>query len=176
MFFLVKLIKKFLKILNSAAAPWQIFLGVLLGVLVGFLPLFPSGQGPAPLGWILVLVAILVNCHLASFFLFMGLGKLISLLLLAPAASIGSAFDGLAQTASGIPFLHASQWSHTGWLGMTILGFICAPILAVAMAWATTQFRTKLRDKLMARKKVVTAGKVAGNMILLRITCWFFDI
>jgi uncharacterized protein (TIGR03546 family) len=176
MFFFIKLLKKFLKIFNSAAAPWQIALAVFLGTLVGFLPLFPKGYGPAPLGWILVLVAILVNCHLASFLMFLGLGKLISMALLGPAIAIGNQFDGLAQTSAGIPFLHASMWSHTGWLGLTIVGLVLAPILAIVMAWSAHQFRTKLRDRLMNKKKLVTAGKIGGNMILLRITCWFFDI
>lgn len=176
MYFIIKLIKKFFKIFNSAAAPWQVFLGVLLGALVGFLPLWPSGYGPAPLGWILVLLAIVLNCHLAAFFIFMGLGKLISLALLPVAIPVGNALDGFAQTASGIPLLHASLWSHTGWLGLTILGLIVAPILAFMMAWATWTFRTKLRDRLLARKKLVTVGKLGGNMILVRTVCWFFDL
>ncbi len=176
MFFALKVIKKFFKIFNSAAAPWQVFLGVLLGVLVGFLPLWPKGHGPAPLGWILVLLAIVLNCHLAAFFIYMAIGKLLSLACIPLAIPLGNAFDGLAQFSSDVPFLHASLWSHTGWLGLTLIGFIVAPILALLMAWATWTFRVKLRDRLLARKKLVAVGKIGGNTILIRTVCWFFDL
>ncbi len=179
MFTIIKLLKSFLKIFNSLAAPWQVFVGALLGTLLGFLPVIPLGKGVAPvapLGLCILALAIVINCHLGSVILFFGLGWLLAKLLVAPAVMIGEQFSGLAKTSSEIPFLYASGWSHTGWLGLTILGAVIAPILGLAMYKFTIVFRTKLRERLLASKKARIAGKVGGNMILVRITCWFFDI
>jgi uncharacterized protein (TIGR03546 family) len=176
MFLLIKVLKKFFKIFNSAAAPWQVALGVLLGTLVGFLPIFSKAYGPAPLGLALIVIAVILNCHLTAFLLFVLLGKLLSLVLISPALAIGGMADGLAQTSANIPFLHASLWSHTGWLGMTLIGFVLAPIFATLMWWATWNFRVKLRDRLIEKRKLVAAGKLAGNLFLVKAVCWFFDL
>ena len=176
MYFFAKILKKFFKIFNSAALPWQIFVGVLLGTLLGFLPVFPLNHGPALLGCAILVVALVINCHLTAVLLFFGIGKLLSYALAGPAVMIGDSLDNVAQASADIPFLHASLWSHTGWLGLTILGFCFAPLFAIAMWQLTVLFRVKLRDRLLARKQLVTAGKVGGNMILVRIVCWFFDI
>lgn len=176
MYFLVKVLKKFLTIFNSAALPWQIFLGVLLGTLLGFLPVFPLSHGPAPLGCAILLLALVINCHLSALLLFFGLAKLLSFALAGPAVMIGDNLDGLARASADIPFLHASLWSHTGWLGSTILGFCIAPLFAIAMWRLTVLFRVKLRARLLARKQLVKAGKVGGNLFLVRLACWFFDL
>ncbi|MBA3686263.1 MAG: hypothetical protein H0W72_13635 [Planctomycetes bacterium] len=175
MYTLIKLLKSFFKIFNSAAAPWQVFFGTLFGVLLGFLPVMTS-SGPALLGCVILLLAFFVNCHLGSVLMFFGISKLLSLVLTSPAVALGNACDSLAQTCAGIPFLHASRWSHTGWLGLTLIGLALAPILAIAMARVTVIFRTRIRDRLLERKRLVTAGKVGGNLILVRLTCWFFDL
>jgi len=73
-------------------------------------------------------------------------------------------------------FLHASLWSHTGYLGMSLIGLAAAPVIAALMAWTAHLFRSKLRDRLLQKKALVRSGKVAGNGILVRTTCWFFDL
>ncbi len=172
---LIKLLKSFFKIFNSAAAPWQVFLGTLFGVLLGFLPIVTS-SGPALLGCIILLLAFFVNCHFGSVVMFFGIGKLLAMALATPAVALGNACDGLARASAGIPFLHASLWSHTGYLGLTLLGFAIAPLLAIAMARLAVVFRTRIRDRLLERKRLVAAGKIGTNAILLRAACWFFDL
>ncbi len=172
---LIKLLKSFFKIFNSAAAPWQVFLGVLFGVLLGFLPIVTS-SGPAYLGCIIVLLAFFVNCHLGSVLMFFGLGKLLAIALAGPAVALGNACDGLARTSADNTFLHGSLWSHTGYLGETLLGLMLAPVFAIAMAWVTVHFRARIRDRLLERKRLVAAGMIGTNSILLRVACWFFDL
>lgn len=176
MYFFIKVLKKFFKIFNSAAAPWQVALGVFLGLVLGFLPLFPQGYGPAPLAWGVLLLALILNCHLTAFLIFWGIGKLLALTLAGPATALGNSFENLAKASADIPLLHSSLLSHTGYLGLALIGLVAAPVAAIVMAVLTRWFRVHLRDKLLAKRRLVTAGKVGGNLILVRIVCWFFDL
>lgn len=176
MYFAIKLLRKFFKIFTASVAPWQVALGAALGIAVGFLPVFPSAQGPALLGIALIVLALLIDCHLSAFFLFLLIGKLLALALSGPAVAIGNAFDGLAQASATIPFLHGSLWSHTGWLGLSLIGLAAAPVVFLAMFLFTRWFHVKVRDKLLARRRLVSAGSIGSNPMLLRIVMWFFDI
>lgn len=176
MYLIVKLLKKFFKIFNSSAAPWQVALGAGLGLLLGFLPLFPLSHGPAPLGWVVLLLALVINCHLTAVFLFWALGKLMALAVAGPATALGNHFEQFAKASADIPFLHASLLSHTGYLGLALIAVIAAPLIALTMGLLTRWFRVHLRDRLLARRQLVTAGKIGGNLILVRIACWFFDL
>ncbi len=176
MLFLIKLLKKFLKVFNSNAAPWQIGLAAALGVLLGFIPLWPAGMGPSPLALCIIGVVLVCNCHLGTALMLSGLSAGLSYLLAIPALAIGNACSSVAESFATNSFLFASHLSHTAFLGLSIIGCIVAPIAAVVMIWATKAFREKLREKLLERKKLIKAGKLAGNGILLRIVCWFFDL
>lgn len=176
MYLFIRFLRKLFKVLNSAALPWQVGLGAFFGVLLGFLPLFPSAHGPAPLGWAVLLVALVINCHLGSMLMIMGACKLIAMMLTGPATALGNSADGLAQASANIPFLHASLWSHTTYLGMSLIGLIAAPIAAVAMWKLTLTFRTVWREKLLAKRRLVKAGKVGSSMVVARVLCWFFDL
>jgi uncharacterized protein (TIGR03546 family) len=172
---LLKLIRGLLKGLASAAAPWQLAVGAWFGVLLGFLPIFPSA-GPSPLGFALLFIALVINCHLASLLLFMGVAKLMALALTGVGLSIGTSLTSVAQTCADIPFLHASHWSHTGWLGMTVLGLILAPIAGIAMYLFTRWFRSKIQPKLVEKRKLMLAGKIAGNGFFFKLGCWFMGL
>jgi uncharacterized protein (TIGR03546 family) len=172
---LLKLIRGLLKGLASAAAPWQLALGAWFGVMLGFLPIFPSA-GPSPLAFALLFLALVINCHLASLLLFLGVSKLLALGLKDAGLAIGNNLGGFAQTCADIPFLHASHWSHTGWLGMTVLGIVIAPVVALAMFLFTRWFRTKVQPKLVERRKLMLAGKVAGSGIGFKLICWFMGL
>jgi hypothetical protein len=176
MLLLIKLLKKFIRVFNSNAKPWQIGLGTALGILIGFMPLWPSGGSPALLGWCLLLFALLINCHLASMFLFMGIASLLNLVLAAPAVMLGNALEGLARWSADVWVLHASYWSHTGHLGETLFGLALAPLFALLMLRVTRIVRDRWLPKLKERRRLVTAGKLAGNTFLLRCTCWFFGV
>lgn len=173
---IAKLIRNLLKAITSAAAPWQIALGAWFGIMLGFLPIFPVSMGPSLLGLTLLLLAIVINCHFGSVLLFMGLGKLLSLALINPAVALGGSLDGLAQASAGIPFLYHSHWSHTGYLGLTMIGLGAAPIVAAFMAWFTVWFRAKVQAKLAEKRKLTLTGKVVGNGIVFKSLCWFLGL
>ena len=174
MWMIYKLIKGFVRALISAAAPWQIGVAAALGVLLGCLPLWLGG--PNPLALAVLVLAIVLNCHLGTLFVFWGVMKLLSFAIAPLALALGNALDGLAQTAAGMPLLHASHWSHTGWLGLALIGIIVAPLAGFAMARGTVAFRTKLQARMLANRKLAVAGKVGGNGLLVRFGLWFFDL
>lgn len=173
---LLKLLRGLLKAITSAAAPWQIALGAWFGIMLGFLPIFPLSMGPSALGLTLLLLAIVINCHFGSVLLFMGLGKVLSLALINPAVALGGSLDGLAKASADIPFLYHSHWSHTGYLGLTMIGLISAPIVAIVMAWFTVWFREKVQAKLAEQRKLVLTGKVVSNGIVFKSLCWFLGL
>ena len=158
--------------------PWQVGLGVLFGLLLGFLPLF-SFEYEFIFAWpaaLILLAALLINVHLGSVLLFAGIASIIHLLCYPLAEMIGSALDGFAQTAAGVPILHAAGLSHTGWLGMTVIGLIYS-IIACVIAWRfTCYFRSTLLPKLKERQKLVKLGKVANKGLLVRGLCWFLGV
>lgn len=176
MLLLLNFLRGFLKALTSQAAPWQVAIGAFLGTLLGFLPLMPSSYGPSPLGFGLLVLAIFINCHFGSVLLFLALGKGLSFLLAPLALSLGQTCEGLARWSADVPFLHASLWSHTGFLGLTILGFIAAPLIAIGMAWFTNWFRCMVATKLAERKKLMKTGKLAGNFFVFRTLVWFLGL
>ena len=176
MFVIIKFIKKFFKILNADAAPWQVFLGTTFGMLLGLLPIWPLVEGPSPLGLAILLLALVINCHLGSVLVFFGLGSLLFLILRIPADMMAPSLEPMAAGFAEIGFLHMSLWSHSGWLSLTLMGLVLAPICGFTMAALALRFQKVWKPKLMERKKLVKAGKVASNGILVRMTCWFFGL
>lgn len=176
MFTLYKLLRSLLRSLASDAAPWQMAVGAFLGVLLGLLPIWPAAHGPSPLGLCLVLALCVVNCHIATALLFLGIGKLVAGLLAGPAATIGGMFDGLARSSAEIPFLHLSLWSHTGWLGLTLVGLVLAPLAALGMWLLATWFRRAVVPRLQERKRLLAAGQKLDKPWLVNLGCWFLGV
>jgi hypothetical protein len=176
MILFIKFIKKILNSLNSNAAPWQIALGAFLGMLIAFWPIWPPGGWPTPIGLALIAVALGVNCHLGSVLCFWGIGSLLQWTLAGPAIAIGNGLSGVARFNADVPLLYHSFWSHTGYLGLVILGACLAPLAGIGMYRLTVHFRTKWLPKLKERQRLIKAGKVAGNTILMRVVFWFFGI
>lgn len=178
MFAIYKFIRSFFKALVSENAPLQVGLGVLCGSLLGFLPLF-SLQYEFIFAWpaaLILFIALVVNVHLGSVFLFLGLATLIHLLCYPLAEIVGNSLSGFAEVAAGIPLLHAAGLSHTGWLGMTLIGIFYSTILCVVTWRFTGYFRSTLLPKLKERQKLVKAGKIANKSLLVRGLCWFLGV
>lgn len=174
MFAILKMIRNLLRAITGASAPWQVGLGSALGLLLGFVPLWPSW--PNPLAWALLLSALLINLHLGSFFLFWGLGSLLGLALAPVALALGNASAGLAGLAASSGPLRMARLNHTGYLGLLLLGLPLASLAGLATAWATRWFDRNLRARLSERQRLVKAGKLAGNTLLLRGLCWFLGV
>ena len=176
MFAIIALIKDFLKIFNGSAAPWQIWLATFLGVWLGFLPLWPSLWEPALFGLIIFALALIINCHLASFLLFWGFASTLALVLRPVSVSIGNSLVGLADSLAHFSFFYNSHLSHTGYLGSALLGLILALATATAFVWLSVTFRNRIREKLLARTKMVKGAKIVSRSWTLRIVCWWLNI
>jgi uncharacterized protein (TIGR03546 family) len=178
MYLLYKLLRNLVRAMVSQAAPWQIGLGVFLGTLVGFLPVWPvtHGYAPSPLGVGLLFVALVINLHLASFFLFLGIGALLAKALMGPATVIGGWCEPLARASADIPLLHFSLWGHTGYLGLTLFGLVAAPIFAGLMLTLVLWFRRTWLPKILEHRRLNTVGALANRPILVRVLCWFFGV
>lgn len=178
MYLIYKLLRSFIRSLASTAAPWQIGTAAALGIAVGFLPVWPwsHGFGPAPLGCALIAAAFLLNCHLATFFLLMGVGKLLGKALAGPALALGDSFEGLARASAEIPLLHASLWSHTGWLGLSLIGLAAMLPVGAAMWALSSWFHRTLVPRLRERQRLLKAGQALNRAWLVRLGCWFFGL
>ena len=176
MYLAYKIARSTIKNLVSESAPWQIAVGTAIGTLLGFMPMWPVTQGPNPLWFALLATAFLVNCHFGSVLLFLGIGKLLAKILAGPAVVIGGSLDGVARTCADIPLLYWSLLSHTGYLGLTLLGLGFAIPFTIVMAWLAHWFQTTVKARLLAQQQLVKAGKLANHPTLVRIGCWFMGI
>ena len=168
MYFFYKLFRNLIRAMVSDAAPWQIAAGAFLGTLIGFLPLWPitHGYAPAPLGVLLLCTALVINVHLASVFLFLGMGKLLSKVLEGPAVVIGGWCDDLARASANIPFLHHSLWDHTGYLGLTMMGFVAARVTGETDVTPTKA----LGPVTQLLYGFITPGNLSGNIMSANVT------
>lgn len=176
MYLLYKFTRGFIKSLVSSCAPWQIAVGAFLGALLGFLPLWPLTQGPNPIWFLVLTAAFLINCHVGSVFLFFALGKLLAKLLAGPAVVIGMGMEGFARTAADTPFLYWSLLSHSGYLGLTVIGSLFAVVSAVLMWFFARWFQTVVKARIAANARLAKAGKLADRPFLVRIGCWFMGL
>ena len=142
---LLKLIRGLLKGVASATAPWQLALGVWFGVLLGFLPIFPAA-GPSPLGFLLLFLAVVLNCHLASVLLFMGLTKLLALGLKGVGLTIGDSLSSFAQTCGvetsrtvhSTPLRSITTWGYNSSAAPPLAGNASISASAAVMADRST--------------------------------------
>ena len=176
MWAIYKIIRNFVRALVADNRPWQVAGGVFLGVALGFLPFFAWEYGVAWPAGLLLLLALVINVHLGSVLLFFGLGSVAWALLIPVAEGLGAALQGFAETAAGVPLLHAAGLSHTGALGMTIIGLPAAVITSLVMWRTTIVFRTRVLPRLRERRRLATVGTVAGNGLVARTLLWFFGL
>jgi hypothetical protein len=176
MYVAYKLTRGLIRSIVSAAAPWQLFTGAFLGSLLGFLPMWPVSQGPSPLWFAILLVALFLNCHLGSVLLFLGIGKLLGALLAGPAVLIGQSMNSFAQGAADVPLLYASHLSHTGWLGRTVLGLCFGLLFAILLTWLAIWLRGYLKRINESNRLASKMGKLANRPFMVRCACWFFGL
>jgi hypothetical protein len=168
MYIAYKITRGTIKAIVSDAAPWQIGCGSALGLLLGFLPiLFPT---PSVLGLAVMALVCLINCHIGSVLLFMGIGKLLAAVL------SGDAMPGIAQALADQPLLYWSHLSHTGHLGRTILALLLAPLVWILMVRFTIKARVWIETKIKTNAKLVAMGKKADHPILVKILCVFLAL
>ncbi|MFM2091109.1 MAG: hypothetical protein RLZZ127_1598 [Planctomycetota bacterium] len=177
MLLLLKLLRGIIKGIASQAAPWQIVVATLLGVIAGFVPVLSPSIGPGLLGLAAVVIALLVNCHLGSFLAWFGVCTAISkLMLLGPAIMVGDQLVGIAHWAAYNPLASACHLNHTGHLGNTVIAVLVAPLAAWGMYQLTVRFRAWILAWQEQRRRTAAMANVASTPWLVRIACWFFGV
>jgi len=140
----IKLMRKLIGILRGGAAPAEVFLAVLLGVLAGFV----TGLN---LTFVFLLVVLLVlNANVAVFLFFFLIGKLISIPVAPLSFKLGKALLAIPGVETVVrKFVNAPVAALMGLeryvlLGGIILGVVLGVIAALIVARAVTTFRRRM--------------------------------
>ncbi|MBA3066437.1 TIGR03546 family protein [bacterium] len=163
---LIKYFFKFLKALNSNAAPGEVARGMAFGMILGLIPV------SALHWWVILILMYLTNSNLAAGAVFTVLFKIIG-------AALGPVFDsagyavltspGLENFFTGLynmPVMPFTRYYNTVVISTTIISFaLFIPAVLIFRA-AVKSYRTGVRDKIAETKffkaflKVPLVGKL----------------
>lgn len=151
---IIKLFLKFIKILNSEAAPWQIAAGFAAGVILGFTPLLSVHN------LLIGLLIIFVRVNLTSAIVSMGIFKGISLLTGGIADGLGfSLLDkpGLEMMwtfLSQTPVLALFRFNNSLVLGSFVIAVPAAAAVFLFMLFSVGYYRDSVKEKIEEWKLV----------------------
>lgn len=157
MLIFLRLIGKFLKLLNSETSPWQLAAGVCFGMLVGFSPLMVWHN------LALFLLVCLLRVNLGMFFLSFGIFQIL-------AFALDPLFDRLGYfvlvdlealrpfwiqiaTTPGLPLL---RWNNTIVIGSLSFGVMLFVPVFVAFGFFVVAYRSTLKERILKSKLMVT--------------------
>jgi len=156
----VRLLAKFLKALNSEASPWQIALGLTLGLIMGLTPLLRLHN------LLLLLILLFFRLNLASALValavFSGLAYLLDPLMIAVGEQLLTA-EGLQALWTGFynsGIGQLSQFNHTLTLGSLVVSLVFSPLMLLASRALVIQYRERLMIW-VSKLKVVQALKAS---------------
>jgi len=164
----LKLLRKFGKLIRGGAASRQIFLGALLGVMIGIVP----GLNLTLLG--LIFLLLLLNAHVGIAVLGMALGRAACLLLAPWTFRVGHVLihgvglEGMFRAASDAPVLALLDLHVYCLTGGAVVGLALGTVFGVAMVQAVRGLRLG----------VVRAARSGGRVVwlannpLLRFFMW----
>lgn len=138
---MLTILAKILKVLNSAASPWQIGWAIALGLFIGILPF-------GLLTLLIVLLVCLLTINLSTFLLVWGLTEGLMLLFASPLEQLTwrlAQHDGLLKLLADTEFLQLLHLHHTLTLGAFVLGMI----LLWPVAWISTVLVRQYRSRVM---------------------------
>ncbi|MCK5880240.1 MAG: TIGR03546 family protein [Sinobacterium sp.] len=145
---------KLFKAINSDASPWQISLGLSLGLLVGFLPLYTSSA------LVVIFIACVLRINIATFLLslsfFSGVAWLFDQYILQLGESILNSpslqafFTELYQSH----FFLFLAFNHTQVMGAWALSLCLLPIVFSVSQFLIIQYRTQFLAWLKTTKAV----------------------
>jgi uncharacterized protein (TIGR03546 family) len=151
---LIKIILKFLKILNSEADPWQIGAGFVVGLFLGLTPLLSFHN-------IFVVIALLfLRINITSALVSMGVFSAVSLATAGISNQIGGfllrmeSLEGIWRFLSETPGLGLFSFNNTLVLGSLILACIGALPVFLIITLSVSLYRHKLKEKI-AKWKIV---------------------
>ncbi len=156
-----KVIRKIGKMLRGGAGDRQIFLGALMGVLIGFNPVMGLTL------WIAILITLLLNANIGFTLLGVALGKVLSLVLSAVSFHVGffiihrmgleGLFTALAN-APGTALMDLDVYAMVGSLPFSlIIGFAFGKFMAVTV--------TKIREQMVRAGEIEKVSKTVGHKI-----------
>jgi len=134
-----RFIKKLLAVFRGSVAPPLILLSVLIGFWFGLMPGF-SG-----LHTVLLIVALVLNVHLALFLLSLGIGKAVSLAAAPVLYHVGGwvqeYLGGLLDALSSIPIIGMTDFGRYALAGALVVGPIVGAIGGLVLAFSVINFR-----------------------------------
>jgi uncharacterized protein (TIGR03546 family) len=154
-----KIVRKIGKMLRGGAGRKEIFLGALLGVLIGFNPTASLTLA------LTILIALLLNANIGFTLLGMALGKLLSLAIAAISFHTGYflihniGLEGLFTTLTNTPVTALMDLDVYAMVG----GLPYAIIIGIAFGKMMAAVVTKIREQMVRAGENEKVGKMAGN-------------
>ncbi|MBG22459.1 MAG: hypothetical protein CMF22_03250 [Idiomarinaceae bacterium] len=142
---MLTLLARLLKALNSESGAWALAIAFVLGMIMGFTPLWRVHN------LVILLVALLFRVNLSGFILSFvicsGLAYLLDPVFHAIGFAILSAesWQPVWQSMYDSAFWRVVQFHHTITLGSLVLSLAFAPILAVVSFWIVSQYRRRIQ-------------------------------
>ncbi len=165
----IKYLFKFLRALNSNAAPGQIALGMAFGLVLGLIPV------SALHWWVILILMYITNSNLAAGAVFTALFKIAGVALWPVFDSAGYAVlasPGLENFFTGLynmPVMPFTRYYNTVVMSTTIISLILFVPSVFIFRAAVKSYRTGVRDKIAETKLFKTFMKVplAGKLVKL---------
>ncbi|MFT5574971.1 MAG: hypothetical protein ACI89D_000483 [Bermanella sp.] len=145
---MLSVIAKLLKVLNSDDNPAQLALAVVFALIMGLTPLM------SPHNILILLLVLFVRVNLGFFIVSFGLFSGLAYLLDPLSNQLGATVlhsEGLQTLWTGL--YQASFWRFIGYNNTLIMGSVCLSLimaipLYLAVIWALTRYRDKVRAKI----------------------------
>ena len=139
MYFLAKL----LKALHSDAGPWQLALGLALGMMMGLTPLLRLHN------LIILFIVLFFRVNLTTFLLSFGVFSVLAFVLDPVMASIGESvltnpsMESLWSALYATGFGQLSQFFHTLTMGSLLTSLVLFPVVLIAGKYLIEQYRER---------------------------------
>lgn len=142
---MLTLLARFLRALNSESGAWALAIAFVLGMIMGFTPLWRVHN------LLILLIALLFRVNLSgfilSFIICSGIAYLLDPLFHQVGFAILSAesWQPVWQSMYNSAFWRVVQFHHTITLGSLVISLAFAPILAVVSFWIVSQYRQRIQ-------------------------------
>ncbi|WP_411360215.1 TIGR03546 family protein [Pseudidiomarina salilacus] len=142
---MLTLLARLLRALNSESGAWALAIAFVLGMIMGFTPLWRVHN------LLILLIALLFRVNLSGFILSFVICSGIAYLLDPVFHSVGFAilsaesWQPVWQSMYESAFWRVVQFHHTITLGSLVLSIAFAPVLALVSFWIVSQYRKRIQ-------------------------------
>ena len=163
---LLKIILKFLKIINSEAHPWQIALGFAAGTILGLTPIFSAHNV------LIFLIILSFRINITSVFVSWGIFSTLALFTNPYSVRIGEAlllhtsFYSIGHFLSETPIIALCNLTNTIVLGSLLISLAISIPITILMIIIVRYYRNTLKQKVEKWKivKILKASKLAKKI------------